>query len=214
MEKINLELAQQHKLIVEKCNDLLNVVLIEDRDIIFSLLDKSKLHLENYNQQNLTVLNPTKTEIGLFNSIVKKIINRKYIVPTINEIIKPKSAELFDYLCDKEELQDGGEWRGEIYEYYDFNLFCETCKKEYFSRYKLYDDYLTKIKDIIQEFKTACDNTIFPDNLILESVSLSRSIIIKYAPTELQKILKKEIHKKAFIVFEEQNKDLLIKYNF
>ena len=213
MEKINLELAQQHKLIVEKCDDLLKVLQIEDKDIINSIMNKSKLQIEKYNQENSTIVDANKIEIGFFNGMVKKIISKKYITPSVNLFFKPKSRDFFDYLCDKEELQFD-EWQGEPCEYYDYNLFCKTCKKEYFDRDKLLDEYYLKINSIKEEFKTACDNTIFPDDLIKRSVSLSRSIIIKYDPTELQKILKKEIHKEALIVFEEQNKDLLKKYNF
>ncbi len=214
MIEINLELAQQHKLIVEKCNDLLKVLQTEDKDIINSIMNKSKLQIEKYNQENSTIVDATKTEIGLFNGMVKRIIEGRYINPLVKSIIKPKDEDDFDYLCDLEEMQ---EIKYEDYEdvfYYDFNLFCDSCRKEYNERVKLYGEYKLKIKTIISEFKTACDNTIFPDDLIKRSVSLSRSIIIKYDPTELQKILKKEIHKEAFIVFEEQNKDLLKKYNF
>ena len=214
MKEINLELAQQHKLIVEKCNDLLKVLQIEDKDIINAIMNNSKLQIEKYNQENSTIVDATKTEIGLFNSMVKRIIEGRYINPLVKSIIKPKDEDHFDYLCDLEEMQVIKYVDYEDEFYYDFNLFCDSCRKEYNERLKLYGEYKLKIETIISEFKNACDNTIFPDHLIKRSVSLSRSIIIKYDPTELQKILKKEIHKEALIVFEEQNKDLLKKYNF
>lgn len=212
MKKINLELAQQHKLIAEKCNELLKVVLIEDKDVIIEIMNKSLLEIENYNQENLTILNPTKTEIGLFNSMLKRIVDGKYIIPSTKLITKPESNNE-DYLCDKEELQKE-EYDGKVIEYYDYKLFCNDCKRESDKRDDLISDYYEKIKKIKLDFNNACNSTIIPNELLLRKISLGRSIIDKYYPTQIQKVLNKEIHKELMSIFEEQNKDLLKKYNF
>jgi hypothetical protein len=211
---MNLELAEQHKMIVEKSKELLKVILIQDKDLVTEIMNKSQSKIDNYNQKNLTIIDATKTEIGLFNSMVKRIIEGKYINPLVKSIIKPKDEDDFDYLCDLEEMQV---IKYEDYEddfYYDFNLFCDSCRKEYNERLKLCGEYKLKIETIISEFKNACSNTVFTDNLKSRKISLTRSIVVKHEPTEVQKILAKEIHKEVFFVFEQQNKDLLKKYNF
>jgi hypothetical protein len=211
---MNLMLAEQHKLIVERCKNLIQVLLIQDKDIVLEIMKKSQSKIDNFNQENLTIIDPNKTEIGLFNSMVKRIIEGKYINPLIKPIIKPKNEDDFDYLCDKEELQVMKYEDFEDDYYYDFNLFCDSCRKEYNERIKLVEEYKLQVETIVKEFKDACSNTVFTDDLKLRKISLSRSIIDKYEPTEVQKILVKEIHKEVFLVFEEQNKELLKKYNF
>lgn len=210
---MELELAQQHKLIVERCKNLLEVVLTEDKDIVIEILNKSQLKIDNYNEENSTVVDATKTELGLFRAMVKRIVDGKYVKPTLRLITNPRDEESYDYLCDKEEMQNY-ESHGHKYQCYDIELFCHDCRKEYEERRRLAEEYYIKVRNIENEFSDACDNTVFSDDLKSRSISLSRSIIVKYSPTELQKILKKEIHKEAMLVFEQQNKELLSKYNF
>jgi hypothetical protein len=211
---MNLQLADQHKIIVERCKDLLQVVLTEDKDIVTQIMNKSQSKIDNYNQENSTIIDATKTEIGLFNGMVKRIIEGKYINKLIKQIIEPEEAYDFDYLCDKEEKQLTQYEDFEDEYFYEPDLFCETCKKEFNERLNLLDEYRLKVKNIQEEFKNACNNTVFTDDLKLKKISLTRSIVVKYDPTEVQKILAKEIHKEIFLVFQEQNKELLSKYNF
>jgi len=211
---MNFQLADQHKIIVERCKDLLQVVLTEDKDIVTQIMSKSQSKVEDFNKENSTIIDATKTEIGLFNSMVKRIIEGKYINKIIRQIIEPEHAYDFDYLCDKEEKQLTQYEDFEDEYFYEPDLFCDTCKKEFNERLNLLDEYRLKVKNIREEFKNACNNTVFTDDLKLRKISLTRSIVVKHDPTEVQKILAKEIHKEVFLAFEQQNQELLLKYNF
>jgi hypothetical protein len=210
---MNLQLAEQHKVIVERCKDLLQVILIEDKDVINEIMNKSQLKIDNYNKDNSTVINPTKYELSTFKSTAKRVVNGKYSNVFIRTLEKPKyESDYLDYLCDKEQKQkyEGSNW---VYEYYDSELFCDKCKNEYNDRQKYSYEYQDEKNRIINEFQNACENTHFEEDLRLRSISLSRSIT-NHNPTELQKVLKKQIHNEILIAFEQQNKELISKYNF
>ena len=209
---MNLELAEQHKLIVERCENLLQVILKEDKHTITEIMMKSQSIIENYNEQNLTIINPTKTELGLFSSMVKRVIEGHYANKAIKAIGITDDPRTYDYLCDKEEMQISTYEHYE-YEYYDYDLFCDSCRKEHDKREILWYENIKKKNDIRDEFKNACNNTIFTDELRSRKISLSRSIIDKYYPTKLQQTLAKEIHKEVFEIFTKQNKELILKYN-
>jgi hypothetical protein len=211
---MSLQLAEQHKIIVERCKGLLQVVLNEDKYIVNEIMNKSQSKVEDFNKENLTIIDATRTEIGLFNGMVKRIIEGKYINKLIKQIIEPEHAYDFDYLCDKEERQLTQYEDFEDEYFYEPDLFCDTCKKEFNERLNLLDEYRLKVKNIQEEFKNACNNTTFTDDLMLRKISLTRSIVVKHDPTEVQKILAKKIHNEVFLVFQEQNKELLTKYNF
>ena len=168
---MNFQLADQHKIIVERCKDLLQVVLTEDKDIVTQIMSKSQSKVEDFNKENSTIIDATKTEIGLFNSMVKRIIEGKYINKIIRQIIEPEHAYDFDYLCDKEEKQLTQYEDFEDEYFYEPDLFCDTCKKEFNERLNLLDEYTLKVETIIREFKTACNNTVFKDSLIAEKNS-------------------------------------------
>jgi hypothetical protein len=210
---MNLQLAEQHKLIVERCKDLLQVVFIEDKDIVKEIMNKSQLKVEEYNNENSIVINPTKYELSTFKSTAKRVVNGKYANVFIKTLEKPKyEDDYLDYLCDKEkkEKHENITWD---YEYYNPDSFCDKCKEEFYKRQKSSYEFQDEKSRIINEFQNACENTYFEDDLKLRSISLSRSIVFGN-PTELQKVLKKKIHQEILLAFEQQNKELLKKYNF
>ena len=210
---MNLQLAEQHKVIVERCKDLIQVVFIEDKDIVKEIMNKSQLKVEEYNNENSIVINPTKYELSTFKSTAKRVVNGKYANVFIKTLEKPKyEDDYLDYLCDKEqkEKHENITWD---YEYYNPDSFCDKCKEEFYKRQKSSYEFQDEKSRIINEFQDACGNTYFEDDLKLRSISLSRSIVFGN-PTELQKVLKKKIHQEILLAFEQQNKELLKKYNF
>ncbi|PHQ27875.1 hypothetical protein [Leeuwenhoekiella nanhaiensis] len=59
-------------------NEVLPVIPEEDLNQIISLLEKYTLKVKNYNKTELTVINPTKRELGSFSSSTIRIIRSKY----------------------------------------------------------------------------------------------------------------------------------------
>ena len=57
-------LTERHKLIVSKCYDLLKVAIDEDKDVLERILNRSKNIIDNHNKQTLSVIDPSKTELG------------------------------------------------------------------------------------------------------------------------------------------------------
>jgi hypothetical protein len=209
---MNLQLAEQHKIIVERCKNLLQVVLNEDKDIVNEIMNKSQSKINNYNQENSTIVDATKYELSTFKRTAKRVVNGKYANVLIKLLKKPFYQEESEYLCDKEQQQtyDKGSYN---YKYYDYDLFCDKCKKESDKRRKENDEYEDEVKRILNEFENACEVTFFTEDLKAKSISLSRSIT-NHNPTELQKVLKNQIHKEMLVAFQQQNKELLSKYNF
>lgn len=210
MEVIEIE---QHKIIVNKCTELLKVCLKKDYDILKNILDNSKNKIDNYNNKNLTIVDVTKQEKSLWSSTIKKVVYGKYYNPIkkyLDNNFNDRSEDT-DYICKEHKeiytYEDGTqEW------FYNEKKFCNSCKKEYLKRTKETDDFYKKKDAIKTEFKTACNNTKFSNDLMLKCILLNRKIPNKYKVEGLFLAIKETIHTEILTTFQNQNKKLITKY--
>lgn len=109
---------EQHKIIVELSKKLLNVCFDSQKDIIKNLIKNSKNEINNFNSKELTVVDASKSELGLFKSAVKKIIYGKFLNVIISKINKDDYNE-DDYYYKKDEIR---------------NEFKNACNKTFFEK--------------------------------------------------------------------------------
>jgi len=209
IEPIEIE---QHKLIIKYSKELLKVCFKNDIDYLQKIIKKSEEIIKDYNNTNLTVTDITKKEKGIWKAAVKKIVYGKYCNHIIKKI-QDKISELYndDYICDDHKdlytSSDGTkDW------FYNVDKFCDTCKKEHVKRDIEQKKYQEKIDNIREEFKKACNKTFFSYDLMLKFILLNRKIenICKTEP--LQLAIKETIHNEILNTFQNQNKELIIKY--
>ena len=89
---------QRHKLIIERAS-LLKEVLSNSVDEIDidKIISKSEDIISKYNQESMSVVNPTNMELGIYNSVLKKFIKATYPDATNDEIDETKFS---DYIRD------------------------------------------------------------------------------------------------------------------
>jgi len=210
MELIEIE---QHKLIVQNCKELLRVSLQNDVDYLRNIIEKSTNIIDKFNNENLTIVDVSKTEIGSWTSTIKKVVYGKYYNAIINSLNKHNydRSDDYEYICEEHKIfythKDGSEgWS------YDVDKFCITCKKEYLKRERESIDYYTNKKNIKTEFKNACNNTVFCKDLMLKYILLNRRIPNQYKVEPLLLAIKDTIHTEILKTFQRQNKILITKY--
>ena len=209
MEAIEIE---QHKLIVKNCKELLKVSLENDIDYLRNIINKSKNIIDNYNNENLTIVDVTKKEIGLWKSTIKKLVYGRYYNSIIKKIDSHDDrSEDFEYACEEHKdiytYRDGAQdW------FFNVDKFCSTCKKEYLKRDNETKIYYQNELNIQIEFKNACNNTIFCKDLRLRYILLNRRIPNKYKVEGLLLSIKDTIHTEILKTFQEQNEILITKY--
>ena len=157
-------LIERHKLIFDKCLDLLKVCLNEDKDVLELILNKSKDFIDNHNKQNLSVINPSKYELGKLKASIKTIIRGVYVNPIIKEIPKPELSD-YEFICKKCRIYeyDGDEWEHLDFIkddwYYDERKLCKSCKTQLNELDKIHDGYYDKTVSVRKKFADLCDNT-------------------------------------------------------
>lgn len=209
MELIEIE---QHKLIVKNCKELIKVSLENDIDYLQNIINKSKNIIDNYNNENLTIVDVTKKESGLWKSTIKKVVYGKYYNPIIKNLDNHYDrSEDFEYACEEHKdiynHKDGTqEW------FYNVDKFCPTCKKEYLKREKETKDFYKNIENIKSEFRDSCNKTIFCKDLRLKCILLNRKIPNQYKVEPLLLAIKETIHTEILKTFQNQNQKLITKY--
>lgn len=203
---------EQHKLIVEKGKELLNVALYKDFDYLKSMIEFSKSIIDYYNNTNITVEDISNKENGIWNSIIKHIVCGHFYNPIINKM--PEQVDRTDdieYICKDHFLlytyEDGTEeWL------YDTDKFCKSCKKELLKRQKEYFDFIDEKDKIRDEFKKACDITVFCDDLKAKCILLIRKKTSSSDSDPLFLAIKNAIRTEILSTFQNQNKKLINKY--
>lgn len=199
---------EQHKLIVEKSKELLDVCLDDDREYIKSVIEKSQQKINDFNEKNLTVVDFFKKELGSWSSTVKKIIYAKYCNPIIDSIDFKDESENYEYMCEKHKIYDDSfdDW------FFDLKDLCESCKNEYYKREKNYIDFYKKKQKIFNEFKNACEKTNFSEELKAKYILLNRKVEDIYKLKPLEKSIKEVIRIEILKTFQKQNQELITKY--
>ena len=198
---------EQHKFVVDRATELLKVALKRDIEYIKSIIQISQDVIDIYNKKNLTIVDPTKRELGLFSSKVKAVVLGRYFNPLEREMIASRPyRDEYEYLCDECEKKT------EYDEYYDESKFCETCKYELNKRSKEISESYKQRDKIKAEFSEACDKIVFSDDLMSKSILLSRNITDHSKLNPLQIAIRDVIHNEIIKAFQEQNQKLITKY--
>mgnify|MGYP001329888024 CR=1 FL=1 len=206
---------EQHKFVVDRATELLQVALSKDIEYIKSIIHISQEAIDSYNKKNLTIADPTKRELGLFSSKVKSVICGRYFNPLEREMIASRPvSDVYEYLCDECEKKKeyDTDYDGVEYEYYDECKFCKTCKNEYHKRREEISASYKQRDKIKAEFSEACDKTLFCDDLRSKSILLSRNITDHSKLNPLQIAIRDVIHNEIIKAFQEQNQKLITKY--
>lgn len=211
MDLIEIE---RHKLIIERCKLLLEIADSIDMINIKNIMTVSEKIIISYENHNFTVVNPSKREIGNFNGNVKLLVYGEFL----NKILK-------DYELNNEYIYDDYQYVCMNCRIYDDEndseswgvapeKFCKKCNAEYKIRESKRDVFWKNKKIIEKEFKDACDKTFFDTNFINKWVFLKRKIAKRTNNNiDLQNALKDIMSTNIIDEFQNQNKELLIKYN-
>lgn len=207
MDLIEIE---KHKLIVNRCDFLLDVLSEEDYSIVNDIRVKSDNILNQYNNKELTVINPSNTEKGLFFSMVKKVIYGEFLNPIIKKYTKYNYH--YEFICDDCKIYDNDnkeDW------YFDDDKLCVKCKKQYSEMEMNKKEYYDTIDFIRKEFHNKCNTLHFSQDFINKYILLNRK-----SPTSdynnrssLEKVLRETFHTLVKAEFEKQNIELITKYN-
>ena len=201
-------MIEQHKLIVERCKSLLIVSLEEDKEYLEDMINHSQMLIDEYNKENLTAIDISKRENGCFTGTVKKIIKGAYLNDIYKQIGDPP-VDNHEYICESH-YKYYEEWKEYLFVFEDF---CESCVKESKKREKESKDYYEKIDKVRSEFNIAAEKTVYDKELISKYTIYRRKLINPYFLTPLEKVLGDTIRLEMLRVFQEQNKQLINKYN-
>ena len=208
MDVIELE---RHKAIVSSIDELIKIV-VDESDVkkLKSILKHSRDELDFFNKQNLTVVDITKTEIGVFKGSSKRTIQSKYLRKWLESRYVKDEFELCA-ACKKESDREYRIWSKWRVDYY--SKICLDCKKK--------DNECSKNREINREvfsviddeFQKAWESTIFTNDLQQKHALIKRQYKgwADEAPPLVKQIfesIKLEMEKQ----FIEQNKELIIKY--
>ena len=203
---MNLAEIEQHKIIIKRCKELLKVSLKEDVAYLDSIIKKSNDILNDFNKKELTVVNFTQKEKGIWISSLKKSVKAKYLKPYLNKIYLDYDYDAEDVFCKEHyrwhTLKDGTKMFG-----YDYNELCDNCKKELNKRE---DDYRSKYENACNDFDEACNNTVFSDELKTKYTLLNRRSINQ--PNVIEKEIRDSLLTERLLEFQKQNKELITKY--
>jgi len=206
---MNMAGIETHKLIIDRCESLLNV-LYEDKDVVMSIMSKSKKIVDDYNKNNSTIVDISSDERGYWLQSSKVIIFGRYSL-RINKKFKQELKDNIGYYqyCDSHKYYniDFDQML------FDEDKFCDKCKAHKKKKDLLTKEYNEKIKKVKIEFKEAYDRTVFPSELVMRSVSMKRISSKKKILNSLDVESKDNIKKDIIKAFSEQNKKLIFGYN-
>lgn len=198
--------VERNKLIVSRCNKLLEVCLDSEKETIETIRDNAKYKLDEYNNKKITVVNPTNREIGRWKASVRALIKNRFLKQI--EDRKVYTKEEYDFICESHRIYD--ESKHDVW-FYDYENACDSCRSridEIENSWKAHYDLVNKAKD---EFYKAIDNTILEDKLMERFVLVGRKIK-RSDNNPLEKPIRESIHTQFLKEFQEQNKELITKY--
>mgnify|MGYP006446419081 CR=1 FL=1 len=85
-------------LIQKKCDELIEVAYDEDIQVLEKIRKKAISKSKKHNKENLTVINPTSKEKGIFKNVSKKVITKTFF--------KKKLDDLWDLAIVCEDFED------------------------------------------------------------------------------------------------------------
>jgi len=223
----------RHKIIVEKCEELIEFVSKQDEMTVNVIMEKSKAAINKYNEEKLTICNPTKSELGKWSLAIKSIVNARLVKP----LLYPDEAFAWrfdDFFCcdcrnvkftlenywDMPADEFGNNLLKKHYEIYedgaDEYLFvleslCHDCRAKYLDHIKYLDNCKKENEAIKNEFSKACNNTIFSEDLMLKHIYIMRNYGC-YNTDPIIVSVKETIKTKILQTFVEQNQELLTKF--
>lgn len=183
---------------LKKANNFLemSIPFLNESDLIFvkNIIKKNTEDINNYNNKNLKIINPTKKELGQIRASLKKIVFAFYINPIIKKHnFKFNFSE--KYINHNPNLKNQGCW-------------CDDCCNEYDKQEEAYELVYNPIRILTSKINEACDNTIIPKNIIDAKILLSRKNPNYWTGNDkLDYELSEYLKIKMLESFNEQNKE-------
>ena len=85
----------QYKIIIEKSKELLKVVFENDVAYLQNMINSYQVKIDHYNKKNLTIIDASSRENGLWNAMIKTIVKGKYYNPIIKNRKSPPDRRRF-----------------------------------------------------------------------------------------------------------------------
>lgn len=156
----------------------------EDRIVVEKIINSYKDSITEYHTKELTVINPTKTELGIVRSTLKKrVINYIAGISSIEYYGHRYSDIFLEHICDG-------------------NDYCSLCEEEYKKR----ESFYKKKNDLIVKIRELCDKTKLSEELVSSKILLHRKNTNYYSYNKLEQELNEFIKTKMLEQFIEQNK--------
>ena len=198
---------EQHKLVLKRAKSLMKVAFDSDKQYLNNIISNSKGIIDNFNKENLTVLDVSNIERGRWVFSTNALIHNKYCKPIIEKmtIEFPPEDECF---CKEHYQYD--EYLSEYI--WQVDDFCDKCKKEYDKQCKEEEDFIRKKDIIIKEFSEAIKNNMWDEDLRLRCILFRRQIRNRHKLNPLERALDETIKIEIIVDFYNKNKELITKY--
>lgn len=181
----------QYSKAIEYLEKAKEFVDIDNRTVISAIIKTHQEKINGIQNQTLCVINPTKTEIGTVNSVLKKIVKAFYLTP-LEKVMKGKITAINPDLVN-EELSDD--------EY-------EKMLDEWWRQKELYvHSPYAKLNDKINK---ACNETKIPEYIVCAKILLLRKTNNNYFNrSEIDDEINEHLNILMLQEFNEQNKELI-----
>jgi hypothetical protein len=196
---------EKHKLIIKNSKNLISVVFDNDKSILTDIIIRSEKALEEVNNTELTIVDPTKTEIGRFSKVIKSIINTRFVKPLLRD---DSSDYLYDFICNEHYIFDINSRES----FYEAESLCCSCRKKIIDSDIETDRLYEEEWNMKNEFKKACNKLLLEKDLCLKHILLSRKFGVYPDANPLAKSIKDTIKNEIIKAFQEQNEELITKY--
>ena len=202
-------ITDQHKMVIQRCRELLNVAFDQDKETLKEILERSQKAIIKYNNNHLTVIVVSKTETGTWNSTIKKVITGRFVNKILSQHENKIYRDDFEYICDNDKV-----WNEDHTDWSLPDDLCEDCQKECDIRKRKENESYEKCDNIASKFNKACENTIFPEDLKLKYILLCRRISHRTKLDSLELAIKDSIHTEIIKIFQEENIKLISNYKY
>lgn len=189
MDKLNL-------IRLSKANECLKMAIVylnnEHVELINNIIELYSKEINCFNNKQITVINPTKTELGLISSALKKIVRGYYS----------------NYFIPVPEFVYSDTYK-EHYKLYEDCCCCEHCDEQLDLSEKHYNKYDDKNRELEIELKNACSKTIIPEDIINAKILLRRRQPNSFQYNKLEVELNEYLNAKMLEAFINQNQDFI-----
>ena len=181
---------------LSKANEYLKMAAVylndEHVELINNIIELYSEDIAYFNNKQLTVINPTKTELGLIRSALKKIVRGYYS----------------DYFITAPEFVYSDTYK-EHYKLYEDCCYCEHCDEQLDLSEKHYSKYDDINRELEIEIKNACSNTIIPEDIINAKILLRRRQPNSFQYNKLEVELNEYLNAKMLEEFINQNQEFI-----